>query len=113
MSSPPPPSTTTLPDASSKDATSVTEPGDAGVDAEMTDNAPPAGGNTLVNGTSPTADQDMTEAQAPSQPQHNRKDATLREFLAKMDDYAPIVSLPRPCFVAYCYWHTIYSVIPK
>jgi hypothetical protein len=91
MSSPPPPSTT-IPDVSSKDATSVTEPGDAGVDAEMTDNTAPAAGNTLVNGASSNADQDMTEAQAPSQPQHNRKDATLREFLAKMDDYAPIVS---------------------
>ena len=25
-----------------------------------------------------------------------KKDATLREFLSKMDDYAPIVRLPRP-----------------
>lgn len=34
----------------------------------------------------------QTETQpTTSTPHHNRKDATLREFLSKMDDYAPII----------------------
>jgi hypothetical protein len=44
-----------------------------------------------------TEDQEMT-TQNDTQPtsgiaaHHNRKDVSLREFLSKMDDYAPIVS---------------------
>ena len=42
--------------------------------------------STLDHETQPADNQ----APLPSA-QHNRKDATLREFLSKMDDYAPIV----------------------
>lgn len=71
------------------------------VDEEMT-NAADAPTSPLPNGTqdhsSSTMDHDHS-AQAEGQssgnaPHHNRKDATLREFLSKMDEYAPIVCRP-------------------
>lgn len=66
---------------------------DADVDAEMTDSQVPAAPTT--NGPSSNVEPDYTqqqETQATSNASHhNRKDATLREFLSKMDDYAPIV----------------------
>lgn len=76
----------------------IEEVDDIPVDEEMTNAAdPPA--SPLPNGTlensSATVDHDynpQTEGH-PSQhaTHHNRKDATLREFISKMDDYAPIV----------------------
>jgi len=74
------------------------EVGDIPADEEMT-NAVDAPASPLPNGTqdhsSSTMDHDynpQTEAQSSHHaPHHNRKDATLREFLSKMDDYAPIV----------------------
>jgi hypothetical protein len=65
---------------------------DVDVDAEMTDAQNPSG--ATANGTSSTVEPDTAPEQpAPTASHHNRKDATLREFLSKMDDYAPIVSL--------------------
>lgn len=65
---------------------------DFDVDAEMTDTQNPAAAN--ANGASsnvepeyPNQDNQPTTTAS----HHNRKDATLREFLSKMDDYAPIV----------------------
>lgn len=71
------------------------------VDAEMEDIADPAGNaSTSRNPNDTSMDHDFTQSEA--QPataaagggglaHHNRKDVTLREFLSKMDDYAPIV----------------------
>ena len=62
-------------------------------DAEMED----AEENVVVNPeerSSQTMDHEDKPAEAepvPSLPHRNRKDATLREFLSKMEDYAPIV----------------------
>ena len=79
------------------------EVGDIAVDEEMT-NAVDQPPSPLPNGTqdhsSSTMDHDYNpqpETQ-PSQsaPHHNRKDATLREFLSKMDEYAPIVRYFHP-----------------
>lgn len=72
---------------------STTE-GDLDGDAEMTEtqaNAS-ASASATANGAPSNPDQDMQEPQAPpTSTQQNRKDATLREFISKMDDYAPIV----------------------
>lgn len=77
------------------------------VDAEMADNTQETaaeGSSTQRNNpeaSSGTLDNEFTQSE--TQPtattsagaQQNRKDITLREFLSKMDDYAPIVSLIR------------------
>lgn len=58
--------------------------------------APTAG----PNGTQPTGDATSADATAPVPPPAQeprlptRKDASLKEFLNKMDDYAPIVRWP-------------------
>ena len=61
------------------------------IDAEMTD---------TQNASAPHANGANIDPEYPAQqehqptttgPHHNRKDATLREFLSKMDDYSPIV----------------------
>lgn len=58
--------------------------------------APTAG----PNGTQPTGDASSADATAPVPPPAQeprlptRKDASLKEFLNKMDDYAPIVRWP-------------------
>ena len=76
----------------------VEDVGEIPVDEEMTTEVEVVA-SPLPNGTqdhsSSTMDHDFdpqTDTQ-PSQhaPHHNRKDVTLREFLSKMDDYAPIV----------------------
>jgi hypothetical protein len=81
----------------------VEQVGDIPVDEEMTNAAdPPA--SPLANGTlensSATMDHDYNpqpEAQTSQHSSHhNRKDATLREFISKMDDYAPIVRASLP-----------------
>ena len=62
------------------------------MDAEMVD-AQQAPSRT-VNGTSSNMNTDAPAAETQptsSGAHHNRKDATLREFLSKMDEYAPIV----------------------
>lgn len=66
---------------------------DVDADAEMVDTQ--ANASATANGATSNPDQDMQESQAPpTAAQQNRKDATLREFMSKMDDYAPIVRLP-------------------
>jgi hypothetical protein len=77
------------------------ETSDMPVDEEMT-NAVDQPASPLPNGTqdhsSSTMDHDYNphpEGQtSQTAPHHNRKDATLREFLGKMDEYAPIVCDP-------------------
>ena len=72
---------------------------DPDVDAEMenTQDTTTASRNPNEN-SSATLDHEFTQSEpqpaAPgsSLPHHDRKDVTLREFLSKMDDYAPIVS---------------------
>ncbi|RMZ75348.1 hypothetical protein DV738_g5517, partial [Chaetothyriales sp. CBS 135597] len=69
------------------------------VDTEMTDAQPRS--QETVNGTASAMDADTqvsdTQRPAPAATStstgayHNRKDATLREFLSKMDEYAPII----------------------
>ena len=79
------------------------EVSDMPIDEEMT-NAVDQPASPLPNGTqdhsSSTMDHDYNphpEGQtSQSAPHHNRKDATLREFLGKMDEYAPIVCLTHP-----------------
>jgi hypothetical protein len=49
--------------------------------------------------SSSTLDHEPTQTETQlttSLPHQNRKDTTLREFLSKMDDYAPIVGNPSP-----------------
>ena len=77
---------------------------DVDIDAEMTDTQNASAPN--ANGTSSSNIDPDNPPQTDNQPStsaahHNRKDATLREFLSKMDDYAPIV---RPS----SYHHTQY-----
>jgi hypothetical protein len=44
-----------------------------------------------------TQQQEQQPTSSSNGPPPSRKDASLREFLSKMDDYAPIVRLPLPC----------------
>lgn len=71
------------------------------VDAEMEDQTQDDTAGTTQNNSSATLDHEMGSTQqqdlngsgaTSSLLQQNRKDVTLREFLSKMDDYAPIVS---------------------
>jgi len=72
---------------------------DATVEDEINHDAPPADAMNVdgANDTEPAADNGVMqdpvafEARIPA-----KKDATLREFLGKMDEYAPIVSKSRP-----------------
>jgi hypothetical protein len=69
---------------------------DVDIDAEMTDTKPATAPN--ANGASSSNIDPDYPPQQDNQPStsslhHNRKDATLREFLSKMDDYAPVVRL--------------------
>merc|ERR1711939_423338 len=68
-----------------------TEGGDVDVDTEMADTS--LNTSTTANGVSASnPDPDLQDSQPPATAaQQNRKDATLREFLSKMDDYAPII----------------------
>lgn len=64
-------------------------------DAEMEDTQENAVSQPQEN-SSATLDHDYNPAEAhptTSIANRNRKDATLREFLSKMDEYAPIVGL--------------------
>ena len=67
---------------------------DRGDDAEMgdteenTSRPQETSSSTLDHEFHPTDSQPIT-----STPHQNRKDATLKEFLSKMDDYAPIVCM--------------------
>ena len=76
---------------------------DVDVDAEMEEtqatantsadrNPHEASSGTLENEFTQSETQPATTTGLPHQ---NRKDVTLREFLSKMDDYAPIVRFPR------------------
>ena len=84
------------------------EPADMDIDAEMADTTQEAS-TTARNPevSSGTLDHEFTQSETQPATQaatttsglahHNRKDVTLREFLSKMDDYAPIVrSNPYP-----------------
>lgn len=84
----------TEPAERSPEALNAGDPGnDRDFDAEMED--PPEDATTHTQEpSSSTVDNEPTqpETQLTSGPPHqNRKDTTLREFLSKMDDYAPIV----------------------
>ena len=87
MSSPTPADTTT------NDATRNPEI-DVDIDAEMTDtqtlSVPNANGASSSN-IDPEYPPQQDNQPSTTAAHHNRKDATLREFLSKMDDYAPIV----------------------
>lgn len=77
------------------------------IDAEMADtNTQEASTTTARNPnevSSGTLDHEFTQSEtqpatatattSSGLPHHNRKDVSLREFLSKMDDYAPIVSV--------------------
>ena len=68
-------------------------------DAEMEDTQANGTGHSLKQSSS-TLDHEYTQPEPETQPtvsasHQNRKDMTLQEFLSKMDDYAPIVNLPR------------------
>ncbi|ETI21136.1 hypothetical protein G647_07480 [Cladophialophora carrionii CBS 160.54] len=61
-------------------------------DASTQDAAARPNDSTDQDMTAQTDTQQPTTGSAPSGlAQHNRKDVTLREFLSKMDDYAPII----------------------
>ena len=73
-------------------------PRDLDLDAEMQDastqdvSAVRQSDNTDIDMTTQTETQQPATGSGPSNlSHHNRKDVTLREFLSKMDDYAPIV----------------------
>lgn len=55
----------------------------------------------------PNKDEEMVDpvAPAPEPKLPTRKDASLKEFLAKMDDYAPIVRIqPQPPMICLMYF---------
>lgn len=65
---------------------------------QVSSNAAPA---ALPNGTQPAGEEADPAAAEPTQPVADpklptRKDASLKDFLNKMDDYAPIVRPPPP-----------------
>jgi hypothetical protein len=67
------------------------------LDADMEDPQEDATTHTQ-DPSSSTLDHEPTQPETQptnSLPHLNRKDTTLREFLSKMDDYAPIVSILR------------------
>ena len=76
-----------------------TNPGDIendrDLDADMED--PPQDTTAHTQDPSSSTDHEPTQTETQptsSLPHQNRKDTTLREFLSKMDDYAPIVRRP-------------------
>lgn len=86
MSSPPP--ATDVVDESNKDADVELD-----LDTEMADTQETAP-NDNVGTSSATLENEFAQPEAQmanALPHLNRKDVTLREFLSKMDDYAPIV----------------------
>lgn len=69
---------------------------DASLEADTQPEATQPDGMNLdgANDAGPSAPNGVTEAEAPFEARiPAKKDATLREFLGKMDDYAPIVCL--------------------
>lgn len=77
----------------------VNEDIDAAIDADINPDAtqPDAMNLDGANDAEPSARNGATDAAAALEARiPAKKDATLREFLGKMDDYAPIVGLP-PC----------------
>jgi len=67
---------------------------DVDIDTEMGDTQEISTSRNPNETSSTTLDHEFSQAEtqpASSAAHHNRKDATLREFLSKMDDYAPIV----------------------
>lgn len=78
---------------------------DVDVDAEMEDPPQASDLRNPIDASSGALDLEATQSEAPPATttttttglqQQNRKDVSLREFLSKMDDYAPIVRAP-PC----------------
>lgn len=80
---------------------------DVDLDVGMSGTTAGDGAASQLPGTSQTAGAggqlNATEDLPPAMPPPSRKDTTLREFLSRMDDYAPIVSL-RSIFVSYAYY---------
>jgi hypothetical protein len=80
-------------EASLQAANPVDMENDRDLDAEMEDTQEDATAHTQ-DPSSSTLDHEATQTETQptsSLPHQNRKDTTLREFLSKMDDYAPIV----------------------
>jgi hypothetical protein len=80
-------------EASPQAANPVDVENDRDLDAEMEDTQEDATAHTQ-DPSSSTLDHEVTQTETQptsSLPHQNRKDTTLREFLSKMDDYAPIV----------------------
>lgn len=97
MSSPRPPNP-----ASTTQANADPPAQDADIDAEMEDQTQEATSSTVQNPSSGTLEgesstQQQTDPQqatgASAFSHQNRKDVSLREFLSRMDDYAPIVRI--------------------
>jgi transcription initiation factor TFIID subunit 10 len=76
---------------------------DATLDAEVNPDASQPSAMNLdgANDAGPSAPNGVVDAELPFEPRiPAKKDATLREFLGKMDDYAPIVCHPSESAVA-------------
>ena len=87
-------------EASPQTANPVDMETDGDLDAEMGDTQEDATAHTQ-DPSSSTLDHEATQTESQptsSLPHQNRKDTTLREFLSKMDDYAPIVRTLALCF---------------
>src|SRR5271168_2874686 len=79
-------------EASPRAANPVDMENDRDLDAEMEDTQEAT--THTQDPSSSTLDHEATQTESQptsSLPHQNRKDTTLREFLSKMDDYAPIV----------------------
>jgi transcription initiation factor TFIID subunit 10 len=66
--------------------------------------------NAALPAANGTEEDDNPVAPAPEPKLPNRKDASLKEFLGKMDDYAPIVRasvLPSALTILYVHWTDI------
>lgn len=86
----------------SKSITQPTEPKaeelDASIDADIPDPATQADSKTLDGANDPNTADDIDGVPEVVEPRiPAKKDATLREFLNRMDDHAPIVRPPESC----------------
>jgi hypothetical protein len=61
----------------------------------------PTENEQVPQGTAPQNDEVHPQSAADAKAA-NKKDVSLKEFLSKMDDYAPIVSLAILCSLCFC-----------
>jgi transcription initiation factor TFIID subunit 10 len=73
---------------------------DASVDADINPDPPTQADNKTLDGANdPNSADDVDGVPEVAEPRIlAKKDATLREFLNKMDDHAPIVRTPNPLY---------------